>query len=388
MTNWPEDSRRIIGSTPVSIEVQPGAVGSRVLHLTNPSDQPITVAPRITTGSDLLGWRLVAYQFSPAFGWQPMPLLNRHEVTIPPHLTASLWLTFEARNLSPGVRAATLNLGSQQIEFKVNVTGTDIRHAKAPFVGGWSDPWPVPEGWKTFADIGLNIVHRKALPGDQMEKFQIALCNVTLGTPKSAEQVHEIVSAMKSMGLDYGDWTWEIMDEPSKKTYEKWIEAAKIIRQADPKVRIWCNPGWIGASTAESVTAMAPWIDVFCPYVDHFAAKDSAYQTLLSNLGNPKLLYTTPCYNEKSPGAPLELLQMTDLALKHNRDGWDTFSLRHFYPYAASAWDEVNAMDPAQAVSMFPGAWNQVIGSRNLEAERQAIQNWKTAKMTSPNARH
>jgi hypothetical protein len=36
-------------------------------------------------------------------------------------------------------------------------------------------------------------------------------------------------------------------------------------------------------------------------------------------------------------------------------------------------------MDPAQAVSIYPGAWTRVIGSRNLEADRQAIQAWKTA---------
>jgi hypothetical protein len=101
----------------------------------------------------------------------------------------------------------------------------------------------------------------------------------------------------------------------------------------------------------------------------------------MATLGHPKLLYTTPCFREKSPAAPLELLSLADLALKNGRDGWDCFTLRGFYPESASAWDEVNAPFPDQAVSMYPGSARRVIGSRNLEALRQAIQNWKAAKM-------
>ena len=378
MTDWPRHAAQVIGAAPVSIKAQPGAVQSRVLHLTNPTDQPLTFLP-IATGP--LNWRLVAYQYQPKFGWQPMPLLRRHQITVPPHLTASLWLNFDARDLSPGTQSASLKIGGQQISFKIEISGTDIRHAKAPFVGGWCDPWPTPSGWQTFADIGLNIVHRKVLSKDEMQKYKISLCNVTLGTPKSADDVHRIVAAMQSMGLDYSDWSWEISDEPGAKSYQKWIEAAKIIRQADPKIRIWCNPGEIQSSTVASVTAMSPWIDIFCPYVNHFtnaAGADASYQKLLASTGNLQLIYTTPCSNEKSPGAPLDLLRMADIALQYHRDGWDMFSLRSYYPYAASAWDEVNPPYSAQAISIYPGAWGQTISSRNLEAVRQSIQNWKT----------
>lgn len=375
MTDWPQQAAQIIDSAPVAINVQPGAIKSRILHLTNPTDQPLTFSPE-TKG--LLDWRLVAYQYHPKFSWQPMPLLRRHQITIPPHLTASLWLNFDARNLPPGIQSASLKIGQQQIQFKVEISGIDIRQVKAPFVGGWCAPWPTPDGWQTFADIGLNIVHGKVLSKDEMKKYNIRLLNVTFGAPQSADEVHRIVAAMQSMGLDYSDWSWEISDEPSAKNYQQWIAAAKVIRQADPKIRIWCNPGEIQSSTAEAVTAMSPWIDVFCPYVNHFTTPNEEYQKLLAGTGNPKLVYTTPCTNEKAPGAPLELLGMANIALKYHRDGWDLFSLRSYYPYAASAWDEVNAPYSAQAVSIYPGAWEQAIGSRNLEAVRQSIQDWKT----------
>ena len=377
MTDEPQNANQVVGSSPVPIEVQPGAVQCRVLHLTNSSDQPITISPQVT--GDLLSWRVVGFQFQPRYGWQPMPLLRRHDVTIRPHLTTSLWLNFDARALPPGTQNVALNIGSQQIQFQINVTGVDIRQAKAPFVGGWCTPWLTPDGWQTFTDMGLNIVHGKVLSKVEMEKYRTSLFDVKLGAPKSAEEVHHVVKTMQAMGLDYADWAWEIHDEPNERSYQQWIAAAKIIKQADPRVRIWCNPGDVQKSTAAAVTAMSPWIDVFCPYVNHFTLGKSEYQKLLPTLGNPKLFYTTPCSKEKAPDAPLDYLKMADIALKFHRDGWDNFSLCAYYPYAASAWDEVNAMNPAQAVSVYPGAWDQVIGSRNLEADRQAIQIWKTA---------
>jgi len=388
MTDQPKNMSQVTDSSPVKITMQPGAVASRVLHLTNSSDKPITLTPTITAGENLLSWRLVAYQFQPAYGWQPMPLLKRHQITIPAHLTASIWLTFDARDLLPGLQTATLNLETQQVTFQINVAGIDIRNAKAPLVGGWCAPWPTPEGWRTFADIGLNIVHGKVLSKADMEKYHIALFDVMLGIPKSADQVRGIVNTMKSMGLDYNDWAWEISDEPNQRTYKTWIDAAKIIRQADPKIRIWCNPGDIKSSTPEAVTAMSPWIDIFCPYVNHFVSNDAEYQKLLMRIGNPKLLYTTPCSKEKAPNAPLDYFNLADASLKYNRDGWDAFSLRAYYPYAATAWDEMNTPYSAQAVSIYPGARNQVIGSRNLEAVRQAIQKWETAKVLSSETRH
>lgn len=134
MTDWPQKTDQIATSSAVQVDVQPGAMENRVLHLTNPIDKPITITPVVTVGGDLLSWRVVAYQYQPRYGWQPMPLLKRHQVTIPPHLTASLWLNFDARSLEPGAQKATLKLDQQEVNFAVNVSGTDIRQAPAPIV--------------------------------------------------------------------------------------------------------------------------------------------------------------------------------------------------------------------------------------------------------------
>jgi hypothetical protein len=382
MTDWPTSAKQIVGASPVPIDVQPGAVASRVLHLTNPSGRPITLTPSVTAEGTLLNWRVVAWQFHPKYGWQPMPLLRRHSVTIPPHLSAALWLDFDARTLPPGTQSAALDLGAQKIQFQVNVGGTDLRQAPVPLVGGFCHPFSLPDGWRTFADIGLNVEHGPMISKEQMRQYGIRLIVLSLGAPKSPEQVHDVVKTVQSLGLDYSDWTWRISDEPNKRTYPKWVAAAKAIRQADPKIRIWCNPGEIEGSTPEAVTAMSPWIDVFCPYINQFTrAPDAAYKKLVTNLGSSKLLYTTPCAREKSPAAPLELLALAKMALDNGRDGWDCFTLCGYYSATASAWDEVNAPFGAQAVSIYPGAHRQVIGSRNLEAVRQAIQDWKAGRL-------
>jgi hypothetical protein len=310
-----------------------------------------------------------------------MPLLRRQQVTIPPHLTASLWLNFDARSLAPGAQKATLKLDQQEVNFNINVTGTDIRTAKAPFVGGWASPWPMTDGWRTFTDFGLTTVHGAVNPKDQMQKHGIKLAVLILGHPKSKEQVTQVVQTLEGMGLIYENWVWEISDEPSPSAAPKWIAAAKDIKAADPKIRIWANPGEKKGGTPQAIADMSPYIDVYCPYINHWNEKDAGYEKLLTTLGDTKLLYTTPCFEEKSPQAPLELLSLSAASLQHKRDGWDAFALRNYYPHAATAWDEVNAPHAAQAVSMYPGAWDQVIGSRNLEAVRVAVQRWKTAQV-------
>lgn len=377
MTDWPTHSHRIATEDAVTIEQSVGAVESRVLHLTNPGETPITLTPRVTAGEGLLDWRLVIHQLSARYGWQPSALFQRHAVTIPPRTTATLWLSFDGRGRSAGTHAATLQFGDQEVRFDVRLAGPDISDAPGPLVGGWCDPHPSRHGWAQFADIGLNILHRRAIPKAEMEAYGIRLQMLSLGEPESEDEVRDRVAALEAMGLDYEDWTWQIHDEPTERTYERWIEAAEIIRSADPNVRIWCNPGEHQRATAEAVTAMAPYIDVFCPYLNHFGTDDPAYAQRLPTIGEVHLLYTTPCFNEFAPAAPREWLSVAAAARRHGRDGWNGFSLRNDYLYANTAWDDVHAFVPDQAISIYPGAWDRAIGSRNLEAVRHAIQQWK-----------
>ncbi len=117
---------------------------------------------------------------------------------------------------------------------------------------------------------------------------------------------------------------------------------------------------------------------MFCPYLDHFSSKDEKYsEEELPAIGKLKLLYTTPCFREKSPDSPGELLYLGEMAAKHRRDGWAPFSLFCSYPYSNSIWDEIYPFNGCQSVGFYPGAYGRTLSTRNMEAMREAIQRYR-----------
>jgi hypothetical protein len=207
--------------------------------------------------------------------------------------------------------------------------------------------------------------------------YGIKMVALTLGAPASAAEVETKVAAVKALGLDYRDWAWIISDEPDARAVEAWVAAARVIREADRNVQIWCNPGEARSSTAEVVRAMAPASDVFCPYIDHFSRqRQPEYVEFVKGVGRVKLVYTTPCFREKTPAAPLDLISLAASAKTLGRDGFCLYSLYNFYEATATCWDERHAPLPDQAVSIYPGAYGRAISSRNLEAIRQAVHDW------------
>ena len=362
-------------------DLLPGEVASGLIHCTNSTRRAQSLTPRITgPGAAMFRWRLVAHVLSKAYGWQAMPLLDRREVTVPPLCTASIWITCDSRVLSTA-RRAVLRLGETEIVLRPH--SGEFRGAcpPPPLVGGWCAPYATPASWRLFADIGINVIHGKMLPKEEMKTLGIRLFNVTLGTPPNADRVARVVAATRAMGLDYGDWSWEIFDEPGDKSSARWAAAAQQVKSFDRAVRIWCNPGDAAVCKTAALRQMAPYVDVFCPYINHFSTRlGKEHRDLVLRTGSVKLFYTTPCFAEKAPHAPLDLLRMAESALEYKRDGWDMFSLNNSYEYCNTPWDDVEAYNPAQAVSIYPGAWKRAISTRNLEAVREAIQRWRRAR--------
>jgi hypothetical protein len=309
-----------------------------------------------------------------------MPLLARQQITVPPCGTASLWLNADARSQAPGRHHAVLELGKQKLDLVLDVEDLDLTGVPQPLVGGWCRPYPFPAAWEAFSELGINVIHGAIVPKADMQALGIRLCNVTMGVPKTDDDVPRIVAAVEAMGLGYDDWSWEVFDEPSDKSAGKWAEGAAAIRRADPAVRIWCNPGDYNVTHTEAVSTMAPRIDVFCPFINHFAQwPDGEHAKLIAGIGKIKLFYTTPCAGEKAPHAPLDMLRLGREALRLERDGWDFFCLKNYYGYANTPWDDVLAYHRDQAVSLYPGAWRRAIGTRNTEALREAIRLWRRA---------
>ena len=366
----------------ITLRAAPGETVSALLHLTNPAPDAVTLIPDMTgSAADRFAWRVVAYVLSKPFGWQPMPLLYRRQVTVPPCCTASLWLTLDAGGVASGRHRVRLGIGDVTIDLVAEIETLDLGAVPRPLVGGWTRPYPSRDAWETFTDVGLNVIHGVLLPKEEMAALGIKLLNVTFGSPKDADAVHRIVAATSDMGLGYADWSWEVFDEPGDKTAEKWAAGAASVRRADPHVRIWCNPGDANVCHTDAIRAMAPFIDVFCPFINHFGGwPDSEHAKLVGSVGGTALFYTTPCSAEKAPHAPMEMLRLGTEALRLGRHGWDLFCLKNYYEYCNSPWDDVHAYHRDQAVSLYPGAWDRAISTRNLEALREAVRLWRRAR--------
>ena len=376
-------NNEIINPKEIRLKLNPGEVSSCLLHLHNNTENPMTFTPSLDGKIKYrVKLRVVAYIKSQNYGWQPMPLLQRSIIKVPAKRNASLWLTIDARNLIAGQKTFSLKFGSNKIKFFVDIAGKDLNKINPPLVGGWSAPFARESAWQMYSDIGLNLIHKCVIPKKEMRKYKIKLLNLIPVNHKKINKgsVGKVLEAMHSYDLNYKDWTWEIFDEPHDKSVDKWTDAAKLIQQINPKIQIWCNPGEIQGSSAQAGLKMMPYIDAYCPYVNHFkhGRKTPGYLKKLHSTGNIKLLYTTPCFHEKAPHAPFDMLKLAEYTLKYNRDGWNFFSLCNYYQhYGHSAWDEEGAPNPAQSVSIYPGAERRTISTRNLEAVREAIQRWK-----------
>ncbi|MDD2599203.1 MAG: hypothetical protein PHO37_08270 [Kiritimatiellae bacterium] len=359
----------------IVLQIPRGDTASVLLHLRNETDTPVKPVLQLS-GKGAPQLRLVAYMNTALYSWTPTILLERSEIIVPPQQNASLWLTFSTASLKQGKYVPTLSLGERKIEFDVMVTPPDNKRS-TPVVGGWCRPFNRESCWKLFHDIGLNLINGVVVSKEEMEKYGLRHFYISLNDYEpQALKAH--LGKLRKLGLTENDWSAFLIDEPTAKTVDRWLELAQKLRAATPEVQIWCNPGEVQSSTPDIIRKMRPYIDVFCPYLNHFSSKDEKYRSEeLPAIGKLKLLYTTPCFREKSPGSPSELLYLGEMAAKYNRDGWAPFSLFCSYPYSNSIWDEMHPFNDCQSVSFYPGAYGRTLSTRNMEAMREAIQRYR-----------
>lgn len=362
----------------ISLRVHRGDAASVLLHFRNNRSEPVVIEPE-TSGRGAPQLRLVSYLKTPLYSWTPAILLERTAVTVPPRQNVSLWLTFRTDVLAVGDYAPEVTAGSRKIRFHLSVI-PEADRGPVPVVGGWCPPLERESCWELFREIGVNLIFKVVVPKREMEKYRIK--HFALFRNSFPEDLPEALlryrERFRSLGLTENDWSVILIDEPKPNQVDKWLEMARQVRAAAPDVQIWCNPGEIQSSTPDVVRPMRPYIDIFCPYIDHFRAKDREYrETELPDTGRLKLIYTTPCFKEKSPDAPLEILHLGEMAAKYQRHGWSYFSLFWGYPYSNSIWDEMFAYSTSQCINFYPGAYGRTLSTRNLEAVREAVQRYR-----------
>jgi len=369
------DKADIIEPREIALKIHQGDTASVLMHFRNDTLNPEMIVPK-ASGIGAPRIRLVSYMKTPLYSWSPVILLERSRIIAPPRQNASIWLSFASENLPAGNYTPELLIGSRKIKFMLSVIPTDNKRA-VPIVGGWCKPLERESCWALFREIGINLLFQVVVSRHEMEQYRIK--HFAISFPKfDSSTLQMYIAKFHMIGLTEKDWSLILFDEPCKKNVEKWLALAQQVRTATPAVQIWCNPGEVQASTPDTVRQMRPYIDVFCPYLDHFSSKDKTYQDEeLSEIGKIKLLYTTPCFQEKSPSSPKDLLYLGEMAIKYRRHGWALFSLFCSYPYSNSIWDEMYAFNAAQSISYYPGAYGRTLSTRNLEAVREAIQRYR-----------
>ncbi len=370
---------------PHSVKLREGECESLLLLVRNNTDQTHVATPKLRgDAARLVRWRVPGFLYCGGTNWQPMPLFERDELLVPPGETAGIWLTIEGRTGFKG-SAVQVAVGGERLDLTVEREASWPASVPVPLVFGWSAPYPTRSCWELYRELGINVVNDGLVPRLEAARHGVRLTlHLNDGTVTS-EHVKDVVARFRDCGYDYGDWAWSFMDEPGDGVADRWVELAKRMRAIDPRVRIWVNPGETSGSSPKACLKMLPYVDLYCPYCNHFAVAKQVpeYEKLLKREGakfGTLLGYTTPCFGEKASSAPLDLLGMGDFGISCWLDGWAFFALAHGFTYSNSLWDEANCYLADQCVNVYPGAAFRTISTRNAEAIREAVRRWRKGK--------
>ncbi len=327
-------------------------------------------------------------------------------ITLTPGGSAVLWISIQTQNILPGTYSAKLSVSDDKpviISVKVhNIT------LPAPFVWlrTWSTntPTQIPFSYsdrmirevRYVRGLGINIWNGFPSPGNDVaeaRKIGKTISSI-FGVPHweegypggwqtasiSAaykEDIAKFISATvaqaKAAGLGYDDWQFELWDEPGMKNGLSFGALARVIKEINPDVRIYCDPcSWTGSGWAtdeEAYAAYAPWynscVDISVP--SEGMDDPTTYPLEWSLWNAPRFVrafYEHP--TEKKPESGVELVRRQAWkAFSRGWNGWGTYS------YCAPGKDPWNDMDDIEGdhLMAFPGP-NGPVATRRSEGIR------------------
>lgn len=374
------------------------SVGAVQVGLRSLRDMPLTLRVRCSPlwgpdgpVADRVAWRVVGFV---PYGegrqdWSPFVLLRRPAITVPPLSAAGLWLTVDSGGLVPGdytgqVTLSADGLPDRVITLRVRVSPVRIRPARPVLVGGWTGP---PEGEVYMADYqahGMRIWYSE-MSKAEMQRWGIRL----LALPQwdaDAEAIRARIARLKAMGLDYSDWIFTIMDEPTagdEEGLKPFLDIARKIREVDPQARISFNPGEV--ATLATFKTLDPWCDFWLPYTIHRVYHPSEAEAKRAIFTvKPWMWYTTPCLWDKSPGLPAQLYDQIRSVPAQEGNCVGTAFFAFYYPFR-DPWDTCYEYLPDAAVTVLPSRHGPV-PTRVWEAIREAVQAADLALMVKDRA--
>jgi hypothetical protein len=369
----------------------------------------VNIGP-LLTAENMPGASILRKYLTNAPGVARFPL-----VTLTPGGSVVLWLTVKTLDAAPGTYEAKLRFGDGVV-VPVRVTVLDVTLPSPPvWVRTWSGGtgmfpfvytdrqrrevayrqslgitvwggWPTPRSGLDIArNTGRVIFQQMVVPDKYVQSGyagQIKPEDLTDDDAKAiADHVAQLVKQAESFGLSYDDWSGELWDEPGAGNAASFGAIAALVRKANPKVRIYCNPSfWIGGGFAQDKVvfdALSPWyrqmVDVSVPY-----------ETLVFERPKSSELFDHPrsvraFYRVATQSAKGEHAAQVEL---YSRLAWDAFSRGYngwaFYSYfgpRGNPWDDFDQClstgeDMADYQMVYPGPRGP-IPTRQSEALRQ-----------------
>ena len=373
---------------------------SASLFFRNVLNEPLVL--RISPGSlkseqqsfeNRIRWRAVG--FAP-YGdgreeWTPFFLLRRPFLIIPPRSVAQAWLTFDSAGMPPANYSSTIRIEATDLSGKilfptrtinteVRVFGVRVEPRQPILVHGWVNP-PPGEEYRTDWFKRFNVWQGPFFSKDEMAKYGIKQ-QIWCQRGINEKQIRGVVAEAKAKGLTHDDWMMSINDEPTGKTAKEladYLAIGKMIREIDPQLKITLNPG--EAANAATFQILQPFADLWNPYKLHLSYGPSGRDYLKK----PWIWYTTPCYQDKSPGIATEMYEQIRSVLRQPADCRGTAFFAPYYPWR-DPWD--TAYEHIKDVSVF------VLPSRHgpvatpaWEAIRESVQHANLARMVRERAK-
>ena len=231
-------------------------------------------------------------------------------LTLAPGNSVICWLTVETKNAAPGTYEAELTCSDGgRVTVSAEVLDVTLPHpfhwleswsnatSQSPFVYGDRQSREVSykqsfgaTTWMGFPTPGSDAALARSRG---LSQFQVnALPATGLGGPNDEKVIGDHIAALvkqaTNLGLTYDDWFVELWDEPGLGNAERFGRYASLIRKADPRVRIYCNPGfWEKSGLAADgpvYAALKDWynadVDISVPHnqlLDHLEARQKLF---------------------------------------------------------------------------------------------------------------
>ena len=308
---------------------------------------------------------------------------------LPARGTALLWITVNTDNAIPGDYTTTLKAGENSIPIHLKVLSVTLPQPDS-WVRFWGNkPASSRNLWSSAAELQKEIIYQQSMGANVWsgwpEKGSYQEVARQLATERGLQsyfiigispeirdagylgkldpakfdeafkqkiktEIQQMVQTAQRLGLHYKDWSVELWDEPNPKNMPAWAAIAKLIREADPHVRIYMNPlFWTRqgdnrygfATDVSQVNVLKDWynelVDISIPILGQVNAKE--YPQANTDFYNHLPRDVRGYYIHPNPGRML-----TWEAAIRDFNGWGFYA---YYVPSKDAWNDFDS--PAYA---------------------------------------